>query len=222
MIGHDDGSIDPHNDSTNEDSSSTELYASGEDGEDENKVYSNSSLVHAEAVGFILHLYVVPENSSHNSNHSNTPIDSNEQQQENNVGKEDPAPHDNSSNEGDVRKKPGEKKPLNPKSNKQQPDIKSYKTLIEVKRETQITPPLSKRQRSSKLLMATYSSKHIKRGNDGRFHCDICHRHYKEKKTLNAHLKVHFQSGAYNCSHCKRNFHNKNEFKRHEASHLDE
>ena len=130
-------------------------------------------------------------------------------------------PEENVNNEQNVMEKPVQEKAIDPKSNKHRPEIKSFKTPMELKRENQIMPPLSKRQRSSKLLMATYSAKHIEKGNDGRFHCDICHRHYKEKKTLNAHIKVHFQSGAYNCSHCDRNFHNKNEFKRHEASHID-
>ena len=50
----------------------------------------------------------------------------------------------------------------------------------------------------------------------------FCARHYKDKKTLNAHIKVHYELGKYDCSICERNFYNKNEWQCHEASHSDE
>ena len=82
-------------------------------------------------------------------------------------------------------------------------------------------PKFNKRQQKSKLLQQTYVNKVVAPSPDSRFHCEICGRHYKEKKTLNAHMKVHFESGKYNCSICQCNFHNKSEWERHEASHTD-
>ena len=83
-------------------------------------------------------------------------------------------------------------------------------------------PQLTPAQRANKLLQSTYTTKHLQKLSDGCFHCEICARHYKGKKMLTAHMKVHLQSGSYNCSKCQWNFHNKNEWKRNEASHSDE
>ena len=84
-----------------------------------------------------------------------------------------------------------------------------------------IMNPMSSRLQHSKIMQSTYT-KPVVMKEDGRFHCSICARHYKDKKTLNAHIKVHYELGKYNCSICGCNFYNKNEWQRHEASHSDE
>ena len=81
--------------------------------------------------------------------------------------------------------------------------------------------PMASRLQHSKIMQSTYT-KPVATKEDGRFHCSICARHYKDKKTLNAHIKVHYELGKYDCSICGRNFYNKNEWQRHEASHSDE
>ena len=208
------GSVDDDDDIGHVYSTSTEMYLSDDDTDERD---SKSSVVQNKDGDSKEKCHNLSDNSSDNSKATKGHIESNAEQEVNNT-----PPEENVNNEQNVMEKPVQEKAIDPKSNKQRPEIKSFKTPMKLKRENQIMPPLSKRQRNSKLLVATYSAKHIEKGNDGRFHCDICHRHYKEKKTLNAHIKVHFQSGAYNCSHCDRNFHNKNEFRRHEASHIDE
>ena len=100
-------------------------------------------------------------------------------------------------------------------------EVVTYKTPAEIKQEKQLMPQLNRKQQKSKLLQETYIKKEVSASSDGRFHCEICSRHYKERKTLNAHVKVHFASGKYNCSTCQRNFHNKSEWEWHEANHTD-
>ena len=84
-----------------------------------------------------------------------------------------------------------------------------------------IMKPMSSRLQHSKIMQSTYT-KPFATKEDGRFHCGICARHYKDKKTLNAHIKVHYELEKYNCSICGCNFYNKNEWQHHEASHSDE
>ena len=45
---------------------------------------------------------------------------------------------------------------------------------------------------------------------------------FAHKRSLNTHLKGHYQAGKYNCSFCGHNFVNKNEFQHHEERHRDE
>ena len=84
-----------------------------------------------------------------------------------------------------------------------------------------IMKPMSSRLQHSKIIQSTYT-KPVVTKEDGRFHCNICAQHYKDKKTLNAHIKVHYGLGKYDCSICGHNFYNKNEWQHHEASHSDE
>ena len=79
--------------------------------------------------------------------------------------------------------------------------------------------PISNRLQHSKLMQSTYT-KPVVTKEDGRFHCSICAWHYK--KTLNTHIKVHYELGKYDCSICGCNFYNINEWQHHEVSHSDD
>ena len=54
------------------------------------------------------------------------------------------------------------------------------------------------------------------------FNCQICHRSYSSKYSLNRHMKVHDESKAFKCDVCLKLFSTKEELKDHYRTHTGE
>ena len=52
--------------------------------------------------------------------------------------------------------------------------------------------------------------------------CQVCHRKYSNKHSLNQHMKVHDESKSFKCDVCLKVFPSKSELKRHYRTHTGE
>ena len=55
-----------------------------------------------------------------------------------------------------------------------------------------------------------------------KFNCQVCHRSYSNKYSLNQHMKIHDESKAFKCDVCLKIFLYKNDLKRHYRIHTGE
>lgn len=51
------------------------------------------------------------------------------------------------------------------------------------------------------------------------FKCDICHKRFSQKHSLDSHKKIHTAVKPYGCSMCEKSFYRRRELTRHEAVH---
>ena len=54
------------------------------------------------------------------------------------------------------------------------------------------------------------------------FNCQVCHRSYSNKKSLNQHMKIHDNSKGFKCDVCLKMFQSKSHLKRHYTTHTGE
>ena len=98
-----------------------------------------------------------------------------------------------------------------------------YKLPKQILQENQKSKVMSETDQLQPIMQAIYKRNPVPSNEDGnQWVCTVCNITFAHKRSLNTHLKGHYQAGKYNCSFCGCNFVNKNEFQRHEERHRDE
>ena len=88
-----------------------------------------------------------------------------------------------------------------------------YKLPKQILQENQKSKVMSETDQLQPIMQAIYKRNPIPSNEDGnRWVCTVCNKTFAHKRSLNTHLKGHYQAGKYNCSFCGHNFVNKNEF----------
>ena len=98
-----------------------------------------------------------------------------------------------------------------------------YKLPKQILQENQKSKVMSETDQLQLIMQAIYKRNPVPSNEDGnRWVCTVCNKTFVHTRSLNTHLKGHYQAGKYNCSFCGHNFVNKNEFQQHEERHRDE
>ena len=98
-----------------------------------------------------------------------------------------------------------------------------YKLPKQILQENQKSKVMSETDQLQPIMQAIYKRNLVPSNEDGnRWVYTVCNKTFAHKRSLNTHLKGHYQAGKYNCSFCGCNFVNKNEFQCHEERHRDE
>ena len=88
-----------------------------------------------------------------------------------------------------------------------------YKLPKQILQENQKSKVMSETDQLQPIMQAIYKRNPVPSNEDGnQWVCTVCNKTFAHKRSLNTHLKGHYQAGKYNCSFCGRNFVNKNEF----------
>ena len=84
---------------------------------------------------------------------------------------------------------------------------KVYKLPKQILREHQQSKVMTETDQKTPIMQAIYKRNLVPSNEDGtRSECTLCKKTFAHKRSLNTHLKAHYQTGKFNCSFCGCNF----------------